>query len=78
MNPDQTEQPAEGGSAREPSRRTAVISALVGAVLVAWFFFAWLWQGQDVVDAAGESVGSALVILLVVSVGGAIGKNRQP
>ena len=77
MNPDQTEQPAEGGPARELSRWAAIISALVAACLVAWFFFAWLWQKQPIADAAGESVGSALVILLIVSICGVISKNRR-
>lgn len=83
MTPDETGQPAESPPAatspvRELSRRTVVICALIGAGLIAWFFFAWLWQGQDIVDAAGESIGSAIVLLLLVSVGGALLKNRRP
>lgn len=43
--------------------------------LIAWFFFAWLALGRHVLDAAGESVGSGLVLLLIVSVVGMLLKR---
>jgi uncharacterized protein (TIGR03382 family) len=58
--------------------RTAVLaSGLIGLLLVAWFFFAWLALDHDVVDAAGESVGSAFAILVLVSLVGAFRRNRD-
>lgn len=47
--------------------------ALLG--LVAWFFWAWLGLERNVVDAAGESIGSALLILLLASIGGMLLKR---
>ena len=43
--------------------------------LIAWFFFAWLALDRHVLDAAGESVGSGLLLLLVVSVVGMLLKR---
>jgi hypothetical protein len=47
-----------------------VTASLVGIGLVAWFFFAWLVLDRNIFDAIGESVGSGLVLLLIVSLGG--------
>lgn len=58
------------------SRHVRIIAWLVAAGLVAWFFFAWLWLDRNVLDAAGESVGSGLLLLIVVSVVGAVLKQR--
>lgn len=54
-----------------------VVASVVGAGLIAWFFVAWLLLGRNVVDAAGESVGSGLVLLLVVSIGAMVLKRGE-
>lgn len=43
----------------------------VGFALVAWFFVAWRVLHREFLDAAGESVGSAFALLLLVSLVGA-------
>ncbi|HZN70748.1 MAG TPA: hypothetical protein VFC00_03550 [Micromonosporaceae bacterium] len=70
-------------SRQEPDKRTrpvgrmwTVAAAVVGVVLVSWFFVAWLALGRHVADAAGESVGSGFALLLVISVIGAIRGGR--
>lgn len=67
-----TERESEAGGVSRPA---ALVATLVGIGLVAWFFFAWLALDRSVVDAAGESVGTGLVLLLVVSVAGMILKR---
>jgi hypothetical protein len=52
-------------------------SVLVGTVLVMWFFFAWLVLGHDIFDAAGESLGSAFALLVIVSIVGSIRRNHR-
>jgi hypothetical protein len=57
-----------------PVTRTGLWTFLVAAVavlLVIWFFIAWLGLDRTPADAAGESVGTALALLLVVSAIGA-------
>lgn len=49
----------------------------VGALLVLWFLFAWLVLDRHILDAAGESVGSAFALLVVVSVIGAVRGGRD-
>jgi len=53
-------------------RAWAVASIVVGVMLLAWFFVAWLILDRHFVDAAGESVGTAFALLLAVSLIGAI------
>jgi hypothetical protein len=48
---------------------------VVGLGLVAWFFFAWLALDRHVLDAAGESVGSGLLLLVVASIVGMLLKR---
>ena len=58
--------------------RNMLLFATVAAIalgLVAWFFWAWLGLERNVVDAAGESIGSALLILLLASIGGMLLKR---
>lgn len=65
-------------SAQQPLSRTAiVVSSTIGVLLVAWFFVAWLALDYGLVDSAGMSVGSAFALLLVVSVVGALRRNRK-
>jgi glucan phosphoethanolaminetransferase (alkaline phosphatase superfamily) len=49
---------------------------LVGVLLVLWFLFAWLILDRHLLDAAGESVGTALALAVVVSVIGAVRSSR--
>lgn len=71
------ENPSRSGA--RPSRVSRIAIAAVGVVafvLVAWFFVAWLVLDRHIVDSAGESIGSAFAILLVVSFVGAFRRNR--
>jgi|GEM_PF-5447062 len=58
------------------SRRALMASFAIGVVLVAWFFVAWLALNRHVVDAAGESIGSAFALLLITSIVGAVRGRR--
>lgn len=68
-----TAQQAEPGNpsgvdlAERNARTWAVGTVVVVAVLVIWFFVSWLAMGRLAVDAAGESIGSGLVLLLVAT-----------
>lgn len=70
-------------SAGEPApapalSRTAIVAGtLVAVLLVAWFFVAWLVLDRNVVDALGESIGSAFAILVLVSLVGAFRRSRK-
>jgi hypothetical protein len=57
------------------SRNVRITACVVSVGLIAWFFFAWLGLDRHVLDAAGESVGSGLLLLLVVSVVGMLLKR---
>jgi hypothetical protein len=46
-----------------------VITAIA---LIAWFFFAWLVLNRMMLDAAGEAIGSGLLLLVIVSLIGAL------
>jgi hypothetical protein len=59
------------------SRTTAVWYAVVGAILFGWFLFGWLVLRQGFVDSAGESVGTAFALLVVVSVVGTLRAGRR-
>ena len=67
------------GSERETralSPTAKVWITLVGALLVVWFLFAWLILDRHLLDAAGESVGTAFVLAVIVSVVGSIKQSR--
>lgn len=76
-----TETPGQTSSAgAEPAEVSSVAKTWVvitGALLVIWFFFAWLALDRHIVDAAGESVGTAFALLLLVSVIGAVRGSRR-
>ena len=55
---------------------TKILISVATGLLVVWFFFAWLALDRHVLDAAGESVGTAFALLLLVSVIGAVRSNR--
>jgi hypothetical protein len=51
---------------------------LAAVALVAWFLYSWLVRGIRLADAAGESIGTALLLLIAVSIAGAIRRGRRP
>ncbi|NUT36101.1 MAG: hypothetical protein HOV79_23845 [Hamadaea sp.] len=59
------------------SRAAAVWSGVAAFALTAWFFFAWLVLDRMMLDAAGEAIGSGLLLLLLVSVGNALLRTRR-
>jgi hypothetical protein len=66
------------GEGRSPALSTTVklwVSA-VAALLFAWFLFAWLILERHFLDAAGESVGTAFALGIVVSLIGALRSHR--
>lgn len=62
---------------RTVSRRALGWTIAVVVGLVAWFFIVWLAMGRTMIDAAGESIGTGLVILLVTSIVGSARRNKQ-
>jgi polyferredoxin len=66
----------DGSTGPRLSRRALAAIVAIGAVLVAWFFVAWLALNRHVVDAAGESIGSAFALLLLISIVGAVRGRR--
>lgn len=73
--------PPEGQAAwpvrRRLSRATVLWCAGVAVGLVAWFFFAWLVLDRMMLDAAGEAIGTGLLLLVVVSVVGALLRSNR-
>jgi hypothetical protein len=66
-------------SGGEPAGEAAAVSSawkiwtsVIAFALVLWFFFAWLALDRHILDAAGESVGTAFALGLLVSVIGAL------
>ncbi len=53
-----------------------VWTSVVAVVLVIWFLFAWLILDRHVLDAAGESVGTAFALGVVFSLIGALRGSR--
>ncbi|HEX6683845.1 MAG TPA: hypothetical protein VF062_13660 [Candidatus Limnocylindrales bacterium] len=70
-----TEPETESEPTHGLSRNVRITAAIVIVGLVAWFFFAWLALDRNVFDAAGESIGSGLLLLVVVSVVGMVLKR---
>jgi hypothetical protein len=66
-----SEQPA-----KDLSYAAKVWIAVIAGLLVLWFLFAWLILDRHVLDAAGESVGTAFALAVVVSVVGSIRQSR--
>jgi hypothetical protein len=71
------EPPAVPGARVPVSRTTAIWYSVVGAILFGWFLFGWLVLRQGVVDSAGESVGTAFALLVVVSIVGTLRRDRR-
>jgi uncharacterized membrane protein len=61
---------------KELSYAAKVWISVVTVVLVLWFLFAWLILDRHVLDAAGESVGTAFALAVVVSIVGSIRQSR--
>jgi hypothetical protein len=59
------------------SATAKVLITVATVLLVVWFFIAWLALDRHVLDAAGESVGSAFLLLIIASVIGAIRGSRD-
>jgi hypothetical protein len=51
-------------------------ASVVGVVLLLWFLFAWLILDRHMLDAAGESVGTAFAVGVIVSLIGALRSSR--
>ena len=62
--------------APELSNTVKVWVSVVAALLFLWFLFAWLILDRHVLDAAGESVGTAFALGVVVSLVGALRSHR--
>ena len=58
------------------SQAAKVWITVTAVLLVMWFLFAWLILDRHVLDAAGESVGTAFALAVVVSVVGSIRQSR--
>ena len=56
--------------------RAVFWTGIVGILLFLWFLFAWLILDRHMLDAAGESVGTALFLGVIVSVIGAVRSSR--
>jgi hypothetical protein len=72
----------QGGAPGDPvvapvSRATVAGYATVAVLLVGWFLFGALVLRQGVVDSAGESLGTAFALLLVVSIVGTVRRSRR-
>jgi hypothetical protein len=61
---------------RTLSAAAKVWITVVGVLLMMWFLFAWLILDRHVMDAAGESVGTAFALAVIVSVVGSIKQSR--
>jgi hypothetical protein len=51
--------------------RAVFWAGVIGVLLFLWFLFAWLILDRHMLDAAGESVGTALFLGVILSVVGA-------
>ena len=58
------------------SVRARLWLGVIASGLVLWCFFAWLVLERPFLDAAGESVGTALLLGVLASVIGAIRGSR--
>ncbi|WP_034590882.1 hypothetical protein [Hamadaea tsunoensis] len=70
------EQEPEGEARSRPAARftraTLVGCGIAVGALTAWFLFAWLVLDRMMLDAAGEAIGSGLLLLVVISIIGAL------
>lgn len=66
----------DGGAGREVSPVVKVWVALGATMLFLWFLFAWLILDRHFLDAAGESVGTAFALGVIVSLVSALRGSR--
>jgi hypothetical protein len=66
----------EPASERDASSTLKVWSTVGAALMVTWFLFAWLILDRHVLDAAGESVGTAFALGVIISLVGALRSHR--
>ena len=66
----------EGAPRPAASLAVRISITVVCAALFIWFLFAWLILDRHVLDAAGESVGTAFALGVVVSLIGALRGSR--
>jgi len=66
----------EEGSASALSSTVKVWTSVVAVILVLWFLFAWLILDRHLLDAAGESVGTAFALGVILSLVGALRGSR--
>jgi hypothetical protein len=69
--------PRSGGATEGPSSAWKIGTWVVAVLLLGWFFIAWLALDRHVLDAAGESVGTAFALGVLVSVIGAVRSSRD-
>jgi hypothetical protein len=50
--------------------------SVIATLLFLWFLFAWLILDRHLLDAAGESVGTAFALGVIVSLVGALRGQR--
>jgi hypothetical protein len=70
--------PAEPVAAPRLSTGARAAVAVTAALLLTWFLVAWLALDRHVLDAAGESVGTAFALLIVISVIGVLRGRGSP
>jgi len=66
----------EEGSAPALPSTVKVWTSVVAVILVLWFLFAWLILDRHLLDAAGESVGTAFALGVILSLVGALRGSR--
>lgn len=54
----------------------ALVIGATGALALAWFLVSWAMLDSPVVDAVGETLGGVMLVLVVVSVVGAVRRGR--
>lgn len=74
---ERAEAPAADPLPADVSAATRLAYAVVGSLLVGWFFFGLLVQRQGWIDSAGESLGTGFALLLAVSVIGTVRRSRR-
>jgi hypothetical protein len=66
----------EEGSTPALSSTVKLWTGVVAVILVLWFLFAWLILDRHLLDAAGESVGTAFALGVILSLVGALRGSR--
>lgn len=64
------------GSTPALSSTVKLWTSVVAVILFLWFLFAWLILDRHLLDAAGESVGTAFALGVILSLVGALRGSR--